>query len=288
MSLRFALGWTTVHLRTSPRRFSPNGFCRMSRVIAIANQKGGVGKTTTAINLGAAIAVAEARTLVVDLDPQGNASSGLGLSPADDERVSIYDVLLNGADAEGAVRTSIQFPLLDVMASTRDLVGAEIELVGAMSRETILRRALESIRSDYEFILLDCPPSLGLLTLNALTASDSLLIPIQCEFYALEGLSQLLNTVRLVQRALNPRLEIEGVLLTMFDQRLNLARQVAAEAKEYFGDRVYKTAIPRNVRLAEAPSFGQPILRYDILSNGAQSYLALAREIMAGRGPSEA
>ena len=260
----------------------------MSRVIAIANQKGGVGKTTTAINLGAAFAVAEARTLVIDLDPQGNASSGLGLSPADERPVSIYDVLLNGADVEGAVRTSIQFPLLDVMPSTRDLVGAEIELVGAMSRETVLRRALESIRSDYDFILLDCPPSLGLLTLNALTASNSLLIPIQCEFYALEGLSQLLNTVRLVQRALNPQLEIEGVLLTMFDQRLNLARQVAAEAKEYFGDRVYKTSIPRNVRLAEAPSFGQPILRYDVLSNGAQSYLALAQEVMAGRGPSEA
>ena len=260
----------------------------MSRVIAIANQKGGVGKTTTAINLGAAIAVAEARTLVIDLDPQGNASSGLGLSRTDDTQVSIYDVLMNGANAEGAVRTSIQFPLLDVMASTRDLVGVEIELVGAMSRETILRRALESIRAEYDFILLDCPPSLGLLTLNALTASDSILIPIQCEFYALEGLSQLLSTVRLVQRALNPRLEIEGVLLTMFDQRLNLARQVAAEAKEYFGDRVYKTAIPRNVRLAEAPSFGQPILRYDALSNGAQSYLALAKEIMAPRGPSEA
>ncbi len=260
----------------------------MCRVIAIANQKGGVGKTTTAINLGAAIAVAEARTLVIDLDPQGNASSGLGLSRTDDTQVSIYDVLMNGANAERAVRTSIQFPLLDVMASTRDPVGVEIELVGAMSRETILRRALEAIRAEYDFILLDCPPSLGLLTLNALTASDSLLIPIQCEFYALEGLSQLLNTVRLVQRALNPHLEIEGVLLTMFDGRLNLARQVAAEAKEFFGDRVYKTAIPRNVRLAEAPSFGQPILRYDILSNGAQSYLALAEELMAGRGPTAA
>ena len=283
MSLRFAPRWSTVYFRPHPRRFIPTvSFC-MSRVIAIANQKGGVGKTTTAINLGAAIAVAEARTLVVDLDPQGNASSGLGLSRSGDERLTIYDVLLSGADAKAAVRTSIQFPLLDVLASTRDLVGAEIELVGALSRETILRRALESIRSDYEFILLDCPPSLGLLTLNALTASDSLLIPIQCEFYALEGLSQLLNTVRLVQRSLNPHLEIEGVLLTMFDGRLNLARQVAAEAREYFGDRVYKTAIPRNVRLAEAPSFGQPILRYDILSNGAQSYLALAKELMAGR-----
>ena len=260
----------------------------MSRVIAIANQKGGVGKTTTAINLGAALAVAEARTLVVDLDPQGNASSRLGLSPADGDRVSIYDVMMSGGDAKAAVNPGIKFPLLDVMPSTRDLVGAEIELVGAMSRETILRRALDSIRSDYEFILLDCPPSLGLLTLNALTASDSLLIPIQCEFYALEGLSQLLNTVRLVQRALNPHLEIEGVLLTMFDGRLNLARQVAAEAKEYFGDRVYKTSIPRNVRLAEAPSFGEPILRYDVLSVGAQSYLALAEELMASNGPGAA
>jgi chromosome partitioning protein len=261
-----------------------NGSVFMSRVIAIANQKGGVGKTTTAINLGAALAVAEAHTLVVDLDPQGNASSGLGLARGEEERVSIYDVLMSGEDAKTAVRASIQFPLLDVLASTRDLVGVEIELVGALSRETVLRRALESIRSDYDFILLDCPPSLGLLTLNALTAADSLLIPIQCEFYALEGLSQLLNTVRLVQRALNPQLEIEGVLLTMFDKRLNLARQVAAEAREYFGDRVYKTAIPRNVRLAEAPSFGQPILRYDVLSNGAQSYLALAKELMVGRG----
>jgi chromosome partitioning protein len=260
----------------------------MSRVIAIANQKGGVGKTTTAINLGAALAVAEARTLVMDMDPQGNASSGLGLSPAADERVTIYDVLMSGGDAKEAVRTSVQFPLLDLLPSTRDLVGAEIELVGAMSRETILRRALVSIRSDYEFILLDCPPSLGLLTLNALTASDSLLIPIQCEFYALEGLSQLLNTVRLVQRALNPQLEIEGVLLTMFDGRLNLARQVAAEAREYFGDRVYKTSIPRNVRLAEAPSFGQPILRYDVLSVGAQSYLSLAEELMAAHRPAPA
>ena len=284
MSLRFALAWTTVYSRLTPRVHS-NGFVRMSRVIAIANQKGGVGKTTTAINLGAAIAVAEARTLVVDLDPQGNASSGLGLSPSADERVTIYDVLMSGGDAKAAVRPSVQFPLLDLMPSTRDLVGAEIDLVSAMSRETILRRALESIRSDYDFILLDCPPSLGLLTLNALTASDSLLIPIQCEFYALEGLSQLLNTVRLVQRALNPQLAIEGVLLTMFDGRLNLARQVAAEAKEYFGDRVYKTSIPRNVRLAEAPSFGQPILRYDVLSNGAQSYLSLAEELMAGQEP---
>lgn len=284
MSLRFAPAWTTVYSRLSPKVHS-KGFARMSRVIAIANQKGGVGKTTTAINLGAAFAVAEARTLVIDLDPQGNATSGLGLSPAAEERVSIYDVLMSGGDAREAVLRSVQFPLLDLMPSTRDLVGAEIELVGAMSRETILRRALESIRGEYDFVLLDCPPSLGLLTLNALTASDSLLIPIQCEFYALEGLSQLLNTVRLVQRALNPQLEIEGVLLTMYDGRLNLARQVAAEAREYFGDRVYKTSIPRNVRLAEAPSFGQPILQYDVLSNGAQSYLSLAEELMTGHEP---
>ena len=256
----------------------------MSRVIAIANQKGGVGKTTTAINLGAALAVAERRTLVVDMDPQGNATSGLGLTPQEGH-VTVYEVLMGGQDARRAVVESVQFPLLDLMPSTRDLVGAEIELVGALSRETVLRRALDPIREDYDYVLLDCPPSLGLLTLNGLATADSLLIPIQCEFYALEGLSQLLNTVRLVQRALNRGLEIEGVLLTMYDLRLNLARQVAAEAREYFGDRVYRTSIPRNVRLAEAPSFGQPILSYDVLSQGAQSYLALAKELIDGRGP---
>ena len=259
----------------------------MSRVIAIANQKGGVGKTTTAINLGASLAVAECRTLVIDMDPQGNASSGLGVS-IDPECLTVYDVLIGGREAEEAVIKSVQFPFLDLMPSTRDLVGAEIELVGALSRETVLRRALESIRTAYDYILVDCPPSLGLLTLNTLTAADSVLIPIQCEFYALEGLSQLLNTVRLVQRALNPGLEIEGVLLTMFDPRLNLSRQVAAEAREYFQDRVYRTAIPRNVRLAEAPSFGQPIVQYDVLSQGAQSYLALAKEVLVGRGPAAA
>ena len=256
----------------------------MSRVIAIANQKGGVGKTTTAINLGASLAVAECRTLVIDMDPQGNATSGLGIEDHP-ELVTIYDVLIEGRDAKEAVIEALQFPFLDLMPSTRDLVGAEIELVAALSRETVFRRALESIRGDYDYILVDCPPSLGLLTLNTLTAADSVLIPIQCEFYALEGLSQLLNTVRLVQRALNPGLEIEGVLLTMFDRRLNLSRQVAAEAREYFRDRVYRTAIPRNVRLAEAPSFGQPIVQYDVLSQGAQSYLALAKELLTGRGP---
>ena len=259
----------------------------MSRVIAIANQKGGVGKTTTAINLGASLAVAECRTLVIDMDPQGNASSGLGISVNPDQ-LTIYDVLIGGKEAKDAVIEAVQFPFLDLIPSTRDLIGADIELVGALSRETVLRRALESVRGEYDYILLDCPPSLGLLTLNTLTAADSVLIPIQCEFYALEGLSQLLNTVRLVQRALNPGLEIEGVLLTMFDRRLNLSRQVAAEAREYFEDRVYRTAIPRNVRLAEAPSFGQPILQYDVLSQGAQSYLALAKELLVGRGPAAA
>ncbi len=259
----------------------------MSRVIAIANQKGGVGKTTTAINLGASLAVAEHRVLVVDMDPQGNATSGLGVSPSSD-LMTVYDVLVRGSAAEEAVVKGVQFPLLSLMPSDRDLAGAEIELVGAWSRETILRRALEPIRNRYDYILIDCPPSLGLLTLNTLAAADSVLIPIQCEFYALEGLSQLLNTIRLVQRGLNPRLQIEGVLLTMFDRRLNLSRQVAAEAREYFRDRVYRTAIPRNIRLAEAPSFGQSILQYDVLSQGAQSYLALAKELLTGRGPAAA
>ena len=255
----------------------------MSRVIAIANQKGGVGKTTTAINLGASLAVAEMHTLIVDIDPQGNATSGLGLDTRE-ERATIYDVLLGEVTAEEAATKAVHFPFLDLIPSTRDLVGAEIELVLTPRRETVLRRALEPLRERYDYILVDCPPSLGLLTLNTLTAADSVLIPIQCEFYALEGLSQLLNTIRLVQKGLNPGLDIEGVLLTMFDRRLNLSRQVAAEAREYFGGKVYRSAIPRNVRLAEAPSFGQPIVLYDVLSQGAQAYLALAKEIMARRG----
>jgi chromosome partitioning protein len=251
----------------------------MSRVIAIANQKGGVGKTTTAINLGACLAVAEQRTLIIDIDPQGNATSGLGVQRGEVER-SVYDVLVEGADVRSATQSEVHFPYLDLVPSTRDLVGAEVELVNQPERELVLRRAVEQVRDDYDFILVDCPPSLGLLTLNTMAAADAVLIPIQCEFYAREGLSQLLNTVRLVQRNLNPRLEIDGVLLTMFDSRLNLSRQVADEAKEYFGDRVYRTVIPRNVRLAEAPSFGKPIVLYDILSAGAQAYLLLAREIM--------
>ncbi len=252
----------------------------MPRVIAIANQKGGVGKTTTAVNLGASLAVAERRTLIVDIDPQANATSGLGVDGDRGGRPNIYDVLVRSESLEAATVREVHFPFLDLVPSTRDLVGAEIELVSVVARETVLRRALEGVVDRYDYVLVDCPPSLGLLTLNTLTAADSVLIPIQCEFYALEGLSQLLNTIRLVQRALNPGLEIEGVLLTMLDRRLNLSRQVADEAREYFGDRVFRTTIPRNVRLAEAPSFGEPIVLYDVLSAGAQSYLELARELL--------
>jgi len=251
----------------------------MSRVVAIANQKGGVGKTTTAINLGASLAVAEQKTLVIDIDPQGNATSGLGVEKLPDVP-SVYDILVEGRPPLECVQSELHFPFLDLIPSSRDLVGAEIELIDRPERERVLSRALVSLRDSYDFILVDCPPSLGLLTLNTLTAADSVLIPIQCEFYALEGLSQLLNTVRLVQRGLNPELEIEGVLLTMYDRRLNLSGQVAEEARDYFGGKVFETTIPRNVRLAEAPSFGQPIVTYDVLSAGAQSYLALAREFL--------
>ncbi|HEX2202435.1 MAG TPA: AAA family ATPase [Longimicrobium sp.] len=259
----------------------------MSRIIAIANQKGGVGKTTTAINLGACLAVAEKKTLVIDTDPQGNATSGLGIDKDEVER-SIYDVLLEEAPMEEVIVPQVHFPYLDVLPATRDLVGAEVELVGRKNRETILRRAVDAVRDRYDFILIDCPPSLGLLTLNTLAAADSVLIPIQCEFYALEGLSQLLNTVTLVQKNLNPALQIEGVLLTMYDSRLNLSRQVAEEAKEYFGPKVYRTTIPRNVRIAEAPSFGKPIVLYDVLSVGAKSYLGLAKEVIARNGRGKA
>ncbi|HET6231802.1 MAG TPA: AAA family ATPase [Longimicrobiaceae bacterium] len=252
----------------------------MSRIIAIANQKGGVGKTTTAINLGACLAVAEKRTLVIDTDPQGNATSGLGINKDEVEK-SVYDVLTADARLEEVIIPKVHFPFLDVAPATRDLVGAEVELVNRRGREGILRRATEAVRDQYEYILIDCPPSLGLLTLNTLAAADSVLIPIQCEFYALEGLSQLLNTVTIVQKNLNPKLQIEGVLLTMYDGRLNLSRQVADEAKEYFGPKVYRTTIPRNVRIAEAPSFGKPIVLYDVLSVGAKSYLSMAREVIA-------
>ncbi len=251
----------------------------MGRVIAIANQKGGVGKTTSAVNLAASLAAAEKRTLLVDADPQANATSGVGLE-RDRLQLTVYDVLIDGRPLTDVIRREVHFPLLDVAPASRDLVGAEVELVSRPSRESAMRRAIEGVRGQYDYVLIDCPPSLGMLTLNMLSAADAVIIPIQCEYYALEGLSQLLNTIRLVQRNFNPRLAIDGVLLTMYDARLNLSRQVADEAKEYFGARMFKTVIPRNVRLAEAPSFGQPILLYDIGSIGAQTYLGVAEELI--------
>jgi chromosome partitioning protein len=247
--------------------------------VAIANQKGGVGKTTTAVNLGASLALAGKQVLLVDLDPQGNASSGLGLSP-ETEPTGIYEVLIDGHPLAEA-RIATQVLGLDAVVSGQRLGGAEVELVSIPEREFILRRALTDVRGEYDYVLLDCPPSLGLLTVNGLTAADSVMIPLQCEYYALEGLSQLLNAIRLVQQNLNPDLRIEGVVLTMYDGRLNLSQQIVEEARRFFAERVYKTLIPRNVRLSEAPSFGKPAVLYDPFCSGSESYLNLAQEVIA-------
>ncbi|MCA9726887.1 MAG: AAA family ATPase [Candidatus Eisenbacteria bacterium] len=250
---------------------------RTIRKIAVANQKGGVGKTTTAVNLSAALARQGYRVLLIDVDPQANASSGVGV-PKGSGGNSSYELLCD-VDLDQVARQT-EIPNLDLVASSPALAGAEVELVDAPDRETILRRKLEKAAGSYDYVLIDCPPSLGLLTLNALVAADSVLIPLQCEYYALEGLSHLMQTLSRVQHNLNPRLEIEGVLLTMFDSRLNLSTQVAEEARKHFGERVYETMIPRNVRLGEAPSFGKPITEYDPQCVGASSYIHLAKEIV--------
>nr|WP_253957857.1 AAA family ATPase [Metabacillus halosaccharovorans] len=250
----------------------------VGKIIAVANQKGGVGKTTTSVNLGACLAYIGKRVLLVDVDPQGNATSGIGIEKADVEHC-IYDILVDDVAAKDVIKpTAVEN--LDIIPATIQLAGAEIELVPTISREVRLKRALEAVKDNYDYMVIDCPPSLGLLTINALTASDAVLIPVQCEYYALEGLSQLLNTVRLVQKHLNTDLTIEGVLLTMLDARTNLGIQVIDEVKKYFQDKVYKTIIPRNIRLSEAPSHGQPIIIYDPRSRGAEVYLDLAKEVV--------
>ena len=250
----------------------------MSHVFSLVNQKGGVGKTTSSVNIAVSLAVTEWKTLLIDLDPQCNATTGIS-NLTKKIPASIYDVLMRGTPINKAI-THTEFDYLDLISSTSDLVGAEIELVSVMSREYQLKTFLKKIESSYDFIIIDCPPSLGLLTINALAASNSIIIPIQCEYYALEGLGQLLNTVRLIQKHINPNLLISGVLLTMYDSRLNLSKEVTEEVKGYFEDKLFKTVIHRNVRLGEAPSFGKPALLYDANSTGAQNYMNLIEEIL--------
>ncbi|HWP82272.1 MAG TPA: AAA family ATPase [Bacteroidota bacterium] len=250
----------------------------MAKIIVIANQKGGVGKTTTAVNLSASLAVAEKRVLLVDTDPQANATSGVGVNPV--EGRTVYEVLLNGLDPTSTI-VDTQMPFLWLLPSHINLVGAEIEMVEIEEREHRMAKALERVRDKYDFVIIDCPPSLGLLTLNALTAADSVLIPVQCEYFALEGLGQLFNTINMVKKTFNPNLDIEGVLLTMFDSRLRLSNQILDEVKRYFGDKVFETIVTRNIRLSEAPSFGKPIILYDAVCSGTRNYMELAREVLA-------
>ena len=250
----------------------------MGKVIAVANQKGGVGKTTSSINLAASLAATEHPTLLIDIDPQANCTSGIGIEQRT-VTASTYEVLIGDIPMEDAV-LSTEMPFLDIVPSHINLVGAEIEMIDVLERERILKNALIRARRKYDFIVIDCPPSLGLLTLNSLTAANSVMIPVQAEYFALEGLGQLLNTIKIVRQHLNPELEIEGVLLTMFDTRLRLSNQVAEEVRRYFGDKVFRTIVQRNVRLSEAPSFGKPVLLYDATSIGSRNYIALAREIL--------